>query len=552
MLPDSIRVDEPELTEHKVAWARTEGAQPPENPLKKLRLAKPRWIAVSALVILVLAGIGFAVVARKWPYTRERVAQALQEAFDGKVSFTGFQSTYFPYPGCVAEGVVLMRPATPPGSPPLVTVHKLIVQARYTDLLFRPRYVARVVLEGFHLRVPPLGSTPASRHDQSPSNTRIGKVTADGAVIEIARREGREPLRFLVHSITLNSVSRTGRVSYQVALFNPLPSGEIRASGHFGPWNSDRPGETPVFGTYAFEHAKLGVFEGITGTLSSEGDFQDVLEHIQAKGTIDIPDFGVRRSGHTVHLKSRFDAVVNGTNGDVALRRVDASFLQTRVTGTGNIAGHPGQHGKTTSVDLSVEEGRIQDVLHMFVREPKPPLNGVASFRAHITILPLHQPFLRELRLTGDFGIGGGQFTKPSTQGNVDQLSERASGKKPKDNQEAADTQAEDQAHVISNLSGHVLLQNGVTTLTEVTFNVPSAQAQMHGTYNLLDQRIDLHGTLKTDANFSQTTGGVKSVLLKPFDQLFKRKPHGAIIPVQMTGTYSDPHYGLEPGLKKN
>jgi hypothetical protein len=78
---------------------------------------------------------------------------------------------------------------------------------------------------------------------------------------------------------------------------------------------------------------------------------------------------------------------------------------------------------------------------------------------------------------------------------------------------------------VLSDLHGHVLLQNGIATFTGLTFNVPSAQAQMRG---------------------------VKSVLLTPFDQLFKRKPHGAIIPVQMTGIYSDLHYGLEPGLKKN
>lgn len=146
------------------------------------------------------------------------------------------------------KGLGLTRQATSPGFAPLVTVRRLVIQGGYTDFIFRPGYVARVTLEGFHLRVPPRGSTAnaaSTRNDTSKSNTRIGKVIADGAVVEIARREGREPLRFLIHSLTLGSVSRTGRMSYQVALLNPLPAGEIRSSVHFGPWNSDHPGQTP-------------------------------------------------------------------------------------------------------------------------------------------------------------------------------------------------------------------------------------------------------------------------------------------------------------------
>ena len=53
--------------------------------------------------------------------------------------------------------------------------------------------------------------------------------------------------------------------------------------------------------------------------------------------------------------------------------------------------------------------------------------------------------------------------------------------------------------------------------------------------------------TLKTDADFSKMSGGgIKSVFLKPFDALFKKKPKGAEIPVKMTGTYQHPEPGLE------
>jgi hypothetical protein len=54
------------------------------------------------------------------------------------------------------------------------------------------------------------------------------------------------------------------------------------------------------------------------------------------------------------------------------------------------------------------------------------------------------------------------------------------------------------------------------------------------------------HGLLKTDASFSRTAGGIKSVLLKPFDLFFRKKPGGAEIPVHMRGTYSAPQFGID------
>jgi hypothetical protein len=47
-------------------------------------------------------------------------------------------------------------------------------------------------------------------------------------------------------------------------------------------------------------------------------------------------------------------------------------------------------------------------------------------------------------------------------------------------------------------------------------------------------------------------TNGYKSVLLKPFDDLFKRKHAGAEIPVHLVGTYSDPQAGLDLPLKNS
>jgi hypothetical protein len=73
----------------------------------------------------------------------------------------------------------------------------------------------------------------------------------------------------------------------------------------------------------------------------------------------------------------------------------------------------------------------------------------------------------------------------------------------------------------------------------------------MHGTYDLESRKVDLHGMLKSDAELSKMTSGVKSVLLKPFDALSKKKHAGAVVPVHLIGTYDDPQPGLDIVSKK-
>jgi hypothetical protein len=60
----------------------------------------------------------------------------------------------------------------------------------------------------------------------------------------------------------------------------------------------------------------------------------------------------------------------------------------------------------------------------------------------------------------------------------------------------------------------------------------------MQGTYNLLTEKIDLHGTLKTDSEPSKTTRGMKALMLKVLDPFFKKKHVGYVMPVKITGTY--------------
>jgi hypothetical protein len=128
----------------------------------------------------------------------------------------------------------------------------------------------------------------------------------------------------------------------------------------------------------------------------------------------------------------------------------------------------------------------------------------------------------------------------------VNGLSARARG----DKEQVEEREAHRVDHVLSQLKGDVSLKDGVATLSGVSFQVPGAMAAGGGTYNLITRRVDLKGTVSMVADASEATSGFKSILLKPFDALFRRhRDKGATLPVSVTGQYPRPAYRV--GLKR-
>jgi hypothetical protein len=498
-----------------------------------------RWLLPLAIVILLALCIGGIILAFRWPFSSRKVTQSVQESWPGKIAVQSFHRTYFPHPGCVLENVTLTR-GSDSSSPPLVAIQRVTIQANYHDLLLRPGYVSRIILEGLKISVPAEQDTSASQKASSKPSTRIGEVFTKDAMLEIARKDDG-PLKFEIHQLTLKSISDSSPMSYDLAMRNAEPPGEIRSRGKLGPWDSQHLNDIPLSGTYTFDDVDLAVFEGIGGTLAGKGDFNGVLGRIQTEGNTDTPKFEVTRSHHSVALKTKFNATVDGMSGDTILHSVDTMLIKTAVHIEGSVAGKSGQPGKTTSLNASVRNGRIEDILWLFVHEPKAPMEGATNFRAHIVWPSGHQPFLKRVVLQGEFEIEHAQWTKPERQMSVNMLSKKASGKK-KD---------PETPNVTADLKGSVLLSNEIAKFHDTSFKVPGAEAILQGTYNLGDTKIDFHGDLKTEASISDDSSGVKAVLLKPLDPLFKKKHAGAEVPVEMTGTYHDPHFGVSLQPKK-
>ena len=516
----------------------------PQTPVCPPRRLKPATLAGMGLGLLAVSLLAIFLAAFFWPFRLDTVTKELADESDSKVTAGSFHATYFPHPGCVLEQVIFQHNPKS-GAQPLITVKRITIRGTFTGIF--AKHVKLVLVEGMQILIPPLGS----EHFKTPkrSSVVIDDLVADGTLLEVASREtSTPPLQFTFPRFNISDVGSNTPATFHATFSSPQPPGEITTTGKFGPWNADHVGQTTVSGNYAFAHADLGAFHGISGILSSSGKYSGTLEHIEVEGSTDVPLFSVVRSSHRTALRTRFHAVVNAENGDVFLQSVNGSFRRTTIWTQGRVAGEAGQAGKTAVLTIGSSDGRIQDLLLLFTKAPQAPMSGMVSFNARVSLPPGRNPFLTKVELQGDFGIDAGSFTKSDTQEGVNSLSQGALG----DKNHKTDDDDNDSRNVLSDLKGHVSLRNGIATFSNLSFGVPGALAQMQGTYNLISERIDLHGTLKTEAEVSKTTHGVKALMLKVLDPFFKNKPSGYLAPVKITGTYDHPTFGLDLGAPKN
>jgi AsmA-like C-terminal region len=481
---------------------------------------------MGAIIIAVLLAIAAVLLAFDWPFTSERVTRSWEQLLQSKVQTGHFQKIFFPYPGYIAEEVVITR-NSPSGTPPLASVHKVICRASWSAILSFTHRISQVRLEGVQVSVPAHLPPPVRRGANETIKTTVTELVADGAVLQLLpRHPGGAPLRFDFSQLTIHEVGRNKPMRFRTIMHTPEPPGKIAASGSFGPFAKGRVGQNPASGTFQFTGADLACFHVIAGTLSSSGSFAGTLERLQVRGRTQIPNFEVTRSRHSVGLTAEYAAIVNGITGDVDLNSAQAHLLDSTITAHGAISG---EHGKTISLDLAAQDARVEDLLRLFVTADQPPLAGPIVLRAHAVVPPERRPFLERLRLTGEFNISDAEFSHAPTRSKVDVLSAKAHGQK------------HDVEIAPSDLKADVTLHDAVARLSQASFRVPGAIAQGGGTYNVETQAIDLRGKLAMRASLSKAAGGIKSVFLFPLDPFFKKGNAGAVLPVRMTGTYSHP-----------
>jgi hypothetical protein len=316
-----------------------------------------------------------------------------------------------------------------------------------------------------------------------------------------------------------------------------VPKGEIETSGSFGPWNVAHPAHTPITGKYVFANANLDTIEGLAGVLSSTGEFSGPINRIEVQGTTDTPEFQVDAGGLPVPLKTRFTAIVDGSDGDTYLKQVDASFLETSMTAHGAVIGLEGIPGRRVEVDVDMHDGRIEDLLKLAVDSEKPILLGAARLQAKLVIPAEKKKVIDKLQLRGEFVLSKAKFTDAGVQTKLVGLSRRGRGM----------NQEEEVGEVLSNLRGRFVVENAAARFSSLTFSVPGAAVELAGGYGLRAETIDFKGKLRMQAPLSKVAGGgIKGFFLKAFDPFFREPGAGTVLPIKITGTRKAPKFGLD------
>src|ERR1700730_2372985 len=146
----------------------------PENPPSSVR-RKPhrlRLVLIAVLSLLIIITVAVVFLIRSWPFTRDAVAQAIQEDLSGTVQMREFRSTFFPHPGCVIDDVTFHR--NDQDSLPLVTIKRLVIQGTFSSLFGISKKIKQKRVEGSCLHARPFRFNPrpggqanaASKHSQ--------------------------------------------------------------------------------------------------------------------------------------------------------------------------------------------------------------------------------------------------------------------------------------------------------------------------------------------------------------------------------------------------
>ena len=500
------------------------------------------WSAVVLAVLLVLDGI---LLAIWWPFKEGSLVRSLEHFSSSEVRIGSFKRIYFPHPGYIAEGITFSRGANG-HKVQLASVGKLVSRASWFAMLSFTHRLAELRLRELHVSLPPEVPAPMKQSSSFKEKTTITSLVADGSVLEVAGHStGSRKLRFDFHRLTLENVEKDKSIKIRMLTHLPEPSGDLAVTGSFGPLEGKDGGRTPLSGSFRLARADLSTFQAVRGMLAGSGTFRGTLTHCEVRGDARVPDFALTSTQHEAGLRVRFDALLNGKQGDVTIRSADAHVLHTTLLAQGTIGAAPGQQGKTVALNIEASQARVEDLLWIFSAAKTPAMDGPITLHAKAVLPPGNEEFLRKVRLDGDFAIKDAEFEHGNTQGKVDEMSERA--RKKKDDSKGSDPPA-----VRSDLEGRVDLRDGTATLSRLKFATPGAVAHGQGTYDLLNKRIDLHGRVAIQASLSKAAGGgLKSVLLIPLDPFFKKKYAGAVLPVQVTGVYPHPAFKVSLTGKK-
>ena len=500
-----------------------------------------RILTISAIVVLSLLVLVNIVGFWLAPKLEAGISEILSERTGRPVQIKSFGWSLWPVLQFKGEGLAIGSEQMPDAI--YVYVESLRVKAGLFGLFSSPRSIDTVNLSRVLIRIPPRKNQtqskliPASLDGDLPpdSPVLVEKLILETAAIELLSRDPEKAPRIIqVRTLTMNNLALGQASDFEADLINPRPEGDIQVSGRVGPFNRDEPVQTPISGQYTFTNADLGEFRGIQGILNSEGDFAGDLGGNHVEGNAQIPDFQLTKVGNIVPLDVTY--VVDRRGGEVFLRDVKTSFLQTRLSTTGEIRRHPHRSGRVVDLEVVSEEARVEDLLRIALKGEEPPLTGEIVLDTDVMVPPGEGRTIERLVIEGEFEIERGEFTNPDFQKKLAQISKI--GRKDKEGQ------ADDKT--FTDLNGEFHLEDAVIDFSRLQFGVPGMLVELTGSYGLESQEMDFRGRVNLERSISEMTKGRLSDWLRILDPVLSRGDAGTSVPIRIKGTRSSPSVSLD------
>lgn len=514
----------------------------PGSETKKKRWHLAAWLT-AAVIALATAGVVLMFVF--WPYRYRKVHPLLEQEFQSRVHVQHYYRTYFPHPGFVANGVTFWRNGRE-NEPPLATVEHLHVVGTWSGLLFTPHTLYQIWVRGARVRIvlpggkKPVQNSPtnaAAAATQTPataappkkqeqSKLRIETIVANGATLDLLR-PGKPPLHFVFETLQIHNVHAGDPLSFFTRARLPKLRAVVAANGTLGPLRPGHYAEAPLQGGFSVGGLDLKRVSPLEGTASASGHYSGRVNQIAVEGKVSIPNFRVG-DAHAERLDAGYSMTVRVPRGEVDIASAKVQMAGSTILANASIAGNP----KTVRVNFTTTDGNLQRLLEV-VEQATPSVAGKVSIAAQAEFGIGRQPFLKRLRLQGKVAVQDVTFVQSATQKNMDAFSARVSRNHSKD-----------PVPVSASASAETTFRDGMAYFRDIRVQLPGAKAQLAGTFNLLNTRVNLTGKAALQRELSSDVTGWKRVLLAPLDPFFRHGKEGAVVPIAVTGTAQNPKIG--------
>ncbi len=389
-----------------------------------------------ASVVIAAIGIGLSLRTLE-PRMHDWVTSHLSRSLESEVALGAVRLNWLPL-RLRAENLTVRHHGRT-DIPPLIVVSSFTVDLSPMDLWSST--VDRVRVDGLEINIPPrdpeTGRRPLPRTssgDPSEADNSGGLIIrhllATNARLSIVPRDSNKNAKVWdVYELDMKNLRANEPATFTASLINPIPYGKIESSGQFGPWQSDEPGTSALRGEYTFE-ADLGTIQGLGGALSAIGTMGGTLEQIATTGQTKTPDFRLTElDGESLPLQTSYDAIVDGTKGDVELKRVDITLGRSRLLARGVVQGTKGIKGKRVVVNVSSKSANLGELLRFVSKGHQPPAEGTLIIDAALDLPQGTQKVLERVSLEGSVTADSVRFTKDSVQDKIDELSRKAQGR---------------------------------------------------------------------------------------------------------------------------